>query len=295
MIDSHLHTNHSDGLDSVEELLKNAEKNNLEIISITDHDSVGAYHEMEKNPNLRSLFSGKIIPGVELKTHYKNVPIEVLGYGIDPNKIKIHKIDQELMQKDILNNFIPILEKEKLIFNKDELYIDRSNPAKQWAAFVTATELLSHPENQEKIEKIGTFDATSFYRAHQSNPKSIFYVDETKYSIEINDAIKRIHEAGGLAFLAHGWVYPYPDVPAVLEELAKTTKLDGFECMHSNYTKEQIEDIKALCRKYNKYMSGGSDYHAGNKPDIKMGTGKNNNIAPTLDLVGDWIDKVRQL
>lgn len=50
MIDLHTHTNHSDGTDSVEELLKNAEKSNIEILSITDHDSVGAYFELEKKP-----------------------------------------------------------------------------------------------------------------------------------------------------------------------------------------------------------------------------------------------------
>lgn len=33
-----------------------------------------------------------------------------------------------------------------------------------------------------------------------------------------------------------------------------------------------------LCKKYNKFMSGGSDYHAKNKPTTFMGTGINNNI-----------------
>ena len=61
MIDLHMHTNHSDGTDSVEELLKNAEKQNLELISITDHDQVSAYYELEENPSLRNLFSGKIM------------------------------------------------------------------------------------------------------------------------------------------------------------------------------------------------------------------------------------------
>ena len=68
MIDLHTHTNHSDGTDSVEEILKNAERSNIEILSITDHDSVGAYFELEENPNLRNLYSGKIIVGSELKT-----------------------------------------------------------------------------------------------------------------------------------------------------------------------------------------------------------------------------------
>lgn len=53
MIDLHLHTNHSDGIDSVEELLENAERQKIEIISITDHNSVDAYYELEKNPEMR--------------------------------------------------------------------------------------------------------------------------------------------------------------------------------------------------------------------------------------------------
>ncbi len=44
MIDLHTHTNHSKGTDTVQEMLQNAEKMKLEIISITDHDSVGAYY-----------------------------------------------------------------------------------------------------------------------------------------------------------------------------------------------------------------------------------------------------------
>ena len=58
MIDLHMHTNHSDGTDTVEELLKNAENSNLEIISITDHDSIDAYYELEKYPEIRKLYKG---------------------------------------------------------------------------------------------------------------------------------------------------------------------------------------------------------------------------------------------
>lgn len=43
MIDLHIHTSHSDGTDTVEELLKNAEKKHIEVISITDHDSIDTY------------------------------------------------------------------------------------------------------------------------------------------------------------------------------------------------------------------------------------------------------------
>lgn len=48
MIDLHLHTNCSDGTDTVEELLEKAEQNKLEIISITDHDSIGCIYRVRK-------------------------------------------------------------------------------------------------------------------------------------------------------------------------------------------------------------------------------------------------------
>ena len=86
MIDLHMHTTYSDGTDNLEMLLKNAENKKLEIISITDHDSVDAYYELEKNSELRKLYSGEIIVGTELKTFYGNVPIEILAYGIDYKK-----------------------------------------------------------------------------------------------------------------------------------------------------------------------------------------------------------------
>lgn len=81
MIDLHIHTSYSDGTDSVRELLENAERKKLEVISITDHDQIGAYVELEQNPDLRKIYNGEIIIGSELKTFYRDVSIEVLAYG----------------------------------------------------------------------------------------------------------------------------------------------------------------------------------------------------------------------
>ena len=61
MIDLHIHTNNSDGTDSVEELLKKAEELKLEYISITDHDTCESFNELKKL-DINKIFSGKIIP-----------------------------------------------------------------------------------------------------------------------------------------------------------------------------------------------------------------------------------------
>ena len=50
--------------------------------------------------------------------------------------------------------------------------------------------------------------------------------------------------------------------------------------------------LKELAKKYNKYTSGGTDYHAKNKPNIELGTGINNNMNLDKTLIEDWLDKV---
>ena len=75
-IDLHTHTVHSDGTSTVENSLTQAQKNNLSIFSVSDHNAVSAYEEIKAK---RDLFDGKILPGVEMSTTYRGEIVEVLG------------------------------------------------------------------------------------------------------------------------------------------------------------------------------------------------------------------------
>ena len=86
MIDLHMHTVHSDGTENCISILKKCQNKNLDYISITDHNSVNAYFELE-TLDIQQYFSGKIIPGIELNTKILDIPIEILGYGIDYKKL----------------------------------------------------------------------------------------------------------------------------------------------------------------------------------------------------------------
>lgn len=293
MIDLHIHTNHSDGTDTVKELLRKAEQKKLEIISITDHDEIGAYYELESNFNLRNLYSGKIITGSELKTFYNDVSIEVLAYGIDYKNFRIHKVDTQNVQKEILKHMTSVARKLEFKFDEKNLYIEENNPSKHYASFVLASELLKYNENKKIIKDIGEFSEETFFRIHQTNNESPFYFDETSTLIGINELIFRIHEAGGLAFLAHGYIYPFKNNE--IEEILANTKIDGMECIYPLFSEKERKKAYNLCKKYNKYMSGGTDYHAKNKPLIELGTGINNNVSIEKEFVQGWIDKVRSI
>ncbi len=106
MIDLHTHTTYSDGTYSVRELLIEAEKGGLTALSITDHNSVDAYKELEVE-EIRDLFSGKIIPGCEITTTYNGEIIEVLAYNFDLTR----------MEKLLSENVLGFKEKQQREFD----------------------------------------------------------------------------------------------------------------------------------------------------------------------------------
>ena len=86
MIDLHTHTNYSDGTWNLRKLLEEAEKLNIEVLSITDHDTVNCYEEIEKI-KVEDIFKGKIIPGVEFNTVFDGVMFHLLAYDFDYRKL----------------------------------------------------------------------------------------------------------------------------------------------------------------------------------------------------------------
>ena len=85
MVDLHMHTMHSDGTWSTKRLLEEAEKAKLDYISITDHNSVEAYKDIE-NIDISNIYTGKIITGCEFSCIFNDRRIELLGYNIDTIK-----------------------------------------------------------------------------------------------------------------------------------------------------------------------------------------------------------------
>lgn len=295
MVDLHLHTNYSDGTDTLKELLVNAEDNKLEVISITDHDTIDAYFELE-NPNIRSIFSGKIIPGVELKTFYNGIPMEILGYGIDYKRINIPKIDTYSIQLASIEELKRRAKKLNLIFDEN-ITVSKTDPKRKYAALTLARELLKYDDNKDILLSIGPeFQDVTFYRVHVSNKNSIFYYDESKFVLGFQETIDIVHKAGGKAILAHPLLYPYElDKFVEIETMIKNYALDGLECEYPLFSKEERNILKGIALKYNKIVTGGTDYHAKHKPNVKMGSGINNNICINNDYISKLLNNVKTL
>lgn len=259
MIDMHCHSTCSDGKFTPIELLKLAEQEKLDYFSITDHDNVLAYEELSKI-DVKKYFSGKIIPGVELRFLHKGNQLEVLCYNYEYEKIKgnywVSKDYFHHFKKALLKN---CLEKAKQVgFVYDEISYDEQ--VKPERAFFN--ELLNHKENLPIIEKYKLKHAGDFYRKLIVDPSSPMFFDATPFSPNFEQITNFIHSCGGIAVLAHPFgVYNLENPKETINELIATGKLDGLECMHMDISSEQTEYLINLCKKHNLVSTGGSDYH----------------------------------
>lgn len=183
MIDLHIHSTNSDGTDSVQEILQKAQKLNLDYISITDHDTCDGYKELEKI-DIPKYYSGKVIPGIEIKCGYKKHLIELLGYKIDTNKMSnwLNDFYKDKSRAEIQNKYFNILYKKciELGLTMREKNDIGFNPQKDWASFTIYSEIKSHKENKEKLPEDLWQEFNTFSKKYCGNVNHPLYIDKTK-------------------------------------------------------------------------------------------------------------------
>lgn len=291
LIDLHMHTKYSDGTDSVSEILNRVDKKNLNIISITDHNTALAYKEME-NMDIDKFYKGNIIPGIELNTKALGVPIEILGYGIDYKK----------MNELVKNVYIPAekrnyIEVERL-YNKcmkagmklDSNCLENFDGTTFASKFIHS-QIVKYDENKDIVSEDAWNDTKVFYRKYMSNPAGILYVEMDDFVPEFNVAMNLVRECDGLVFIPH--IFEYRDNSRkILEHILENYNIDGIECFYTTFTEKQKQELVELCKERKLFMSGGSDYHGAAKPNVDVGTGMGN-LVVNDEIISDWIENVK--
>ena len=123
-VDLHIHSDYSDGSNSVEELLSVIQKNNIKIFALTDHDTIEGCKKLSKIiPS-----DIKFIPGIELTCVHENLKSHILGYNCDFNNEELNNLIKKgkIMRKRKLDTRIEFLKDVwNIILNdkeKDWLY-----------------------------------------------------------------------------------------------------------------------------------------------------------------------------
>lgn len=292
MIDLHIHTTYSDGSDSLIDVLKKAEKNKLQYISITDHDNCKAYDEL-KNINIKEHYSGTIIPGIEIKCGYKGRLIEVLGYKINTdtmqewaNNFYRYKTKAIIQQKYFDLLYDKCLKMNLVLSKKSDIKFDNT---KDWASVTIYREIKSHMGNKELVPEDFWESFNNFSKRYCGNKEHILYIDKTEDYPSLQEAIEAIKQAGGLVFLPHLFIYKWSDnIFKLIQNILENYDIDGIECYHSEFNDADTEYLKNICKEKGYFMSGGSDYHGVNKKDIEMAVGKGN-LVIEKKIIEEWI------
>jgi len=295
IIDLHMHSVHSDGTFTTQDLLNMLWDKDVDIFSFTDHDSVGCYLDLENG--LAKLYRGvTLIPGVELTCSVDGNLRDMLGYGISI-PVMAQYLDSRYSLENRVRKQQLILERFKEICRGKNLTFDEgitANEGRKAEGYtVMFMELNRHPENIEKYPFLN--DATRLYWDHFTNKESEFYVDETFDLPSFEEAVEIIHRAGGMAFIAHPYVYGLSDEETEdLVRLAVRAGAEGMELKHQSNKKGHVEKLLQMARKYHLYTSGGTDFHGYNKPGIKLVTAFGN-MQVEYEEISPWIGSVTHM
>lgn len=244
--DLHCHTKLSDGSLGIEDLITLAKKRGIEAIAITDHDCLAG---TVRGKIIGDRFGVQVIPGVELsatdtKTGKK---VHLLCYLSDaPDRL--------------------------------EGLCHRNSLARKKAAHYMMLQVAKrYPVAAELIVKCAT-GSTNIYKQHimqalmecgfsrdiygemyhklfdKDSPENVLV--SPKYP-DIEEVLTAIHDAGGIAVLAHPYFFDNLDsLPRLMEN-----GLDGIEVWHPCATEEQQAELKKIATKNKLLMTGGTDFH----------------------------------
>lgn len=285
MIDLHTHTKYSDGTWDVEKLLQEAEKAKLEVLSITDHDTLNAYYKLN-NIDYKSIYKGQILPGIEINTVYDGIKFELLAYGFDFNKLNKWVRENYENKEPNLD-----LEFESMYKNCKEhnLKIDNVVYNKQngWPVDILYASIKKYEENKKYFTDEEWNDVDVFYNSCITKKKFPVYVDFSMHYPTAEIVSKNVRECGGKVFIAHAYRYNLEDTIAFLDTLKENNIIDGVEVYHSTFSSEETETLKKYCAENNLLMSGGSDCHGDKKKQRRIGTG-NNNLNIHKSILCNW-------
>lgn len=268
-IDLHIHTTISDGVLTPKEVIDEAVKNGVAVISIADHDTIDAYtdeiFEYAKSKNI------KLIPAVEISTKTKKSGIHVLGYNFDLEDIEFKEKLKQIRnaRHDYLHKVAKKLEELGYYVNLTELdKIDAVTKAH------IAIDLTTNLANKDKLLKeFGHIPAKGEFIETIMNENCPAYVE--KVTVTPREAGEMIRAAKGKVVLAHPVAYVHEDnlTDEDILEIVNDMKADGLEAnyLYVDRYDNKFDETKKwneFAKQHNLFVTVGSDFH-NNKKKLK--------------------------
>jgi len=259
VIDLHTHSTASDGTLSPSELVYLAKKTGLEALALTDHDTLKGLKSAWQTASEERL---PFLCGVEISIKYERKGhFHLLGYFLTPEVPEIENTLQKLHEARERRN-------EKIVEKLQEMGID-----------ITMEELreiakgeIGRPHIANLLVKKGV--VKDFNQAFEKYLKKGAPAYVPKALLSPEEGIKIILKAKGIPVLAHPVTLQQTEeeLENYLKEL-KELGLAGIEAYYTEHTKGFTNFLLSLAKQLDLLVTGGSDFHGENKPDIKLGRG----------------------
>jgi predicted metal-dependent phosphoesterase TrpH len=243
LIDLHMHSTYSDGRLTPRELVDMAAGLGLAAVALADHDcldGVPEYREAAAGAGLES------VTAVELSCIHRGRDLHILGYGID--------VEDRTLQ-EMLKRFRDTRENRGMLIVEKlaglGIHLDAGKILER-----AGDGALGRPHIAEALVEGGYAKDFSEVFDKYLGEHCPAYVE--KYKMNAGEAVRYIHGASGLAFVAHPGFY-LDDMDGFDELLEEA--FDGIEVYHSQHNPETAERLVRIARDRGLLMSGGSDYH----------------------------------
>jgi predicted metal-dependent phosphoesterase TrpH len=253
--DFHLHSTASDGVHTPTWVMEKAAANGVRVLALTDHDSTEGLAEARAAADRLGL---RLVPGLELSTDLGKADVHLLGFGFDVSARPLQeflawqregRLGRTRRIVEILHeNGMPV-ELERVLQIAGDATVGRPHVARAL------------------MERGYVASVQEAFDLWLGNGKP---ADVDREKLEPADAIRVVHENGGVVFVAHA-IFIGEDYPAALRQLAQWG-VDGIETYYKHYTPELVTAHAALAAELGLAASGGSDCHGlGNPDDREIG------------------------
>ena len=248
--DLHMHSHYSDGWKTPDELVAEGSRRGLKVIAITDHDNMHSFSEADAAARNQSI---ELIPAVEISTHWSadgwSANVDLLGYGVDPNDEEF----QSLLVRTLA---------------------DTTARIGACCATITALGYQIKLEDvfrqNERFAGAGPLIYALIDKGYVQNFEAGLDLFRTAWeevsppTLAIEEAISAVHQAGGVAVLAHPTRIPLSHGRLTVEQMYPLVEagLDGVEVCHPNMNARARNYYRLLAEGFGLLTTGGSDEHA---------------------------------
>ncbi len=263
-IDLHTHSTASDGTDTPAELVRAAAAAGLDVVALTDHDTVAGHAEAAKA--LRDLGTGLVlVPGAELSCRYGDISMHLLAYLFDPDEPELAR-ERELVRDDRVPRaraMVARLRELGVPITWEQVARIAGVPA--GAEQATGGIAVGRPHVAAALVELGVVPTVSdAFTEEWLADGGRAYVP--KHELDPFDAIRLVKAAGGVTVFAHpaaakrGRIVP----AAAIGEMA-AAGLDGIEVDHMDHDEPTRARLRALAAELGLLATGSSDYHGSRK------------------------------